>query len=63
MLPSVNGKPNFETMSFLISAIQKLVMKDVVCYIEKRVETAFGNCLQTLQNQAFEKKHRIYKEL
>lgn len=40
MLPSVNGKPDFETMSLLISAVQKLVIKDVVCYTEKRIEAA-----------------------
>lgn len=40
MLPSVNGKPDFETMSLLISAVQKLVIKDVVCYTEQRIETA-----------------------
>ena len=40
MLPSVNGKPDFETMSLLISAVQKLVIKGVVCYAEKQIAAA-----------------------
>lgn len=37
-LPTKNGKPDFETMELLISAIQKLVIKDVVLYADKKIE-------------------------
>ena len=35
MLPEENGKPDYDTMGTFISAIQKLVIKDVVLYAEK----------------------------
>ena len=35
-LPIKNQKPNYEIMETLISAIQKLVIKDVVLYMDKR---------------------------
>lgn len=35
MLPEKNGKPDYDTMGTFISAIQKLVIKDVVLYAEK----------------------------
>lgn len=40
MLPAKNGKPDFETMETLISAVQKLVIKDVVLYADKKIEAA-----------------------
>lgn len=39
-LPVKNGKPDFETMETLISAVQKLVIKDVVLYADKKIEAA-----------------------
>lgn len=38
MLPEKNGKPNYEYMETLISAVQKLVIKDVVAYADKKIE-------------------------
>ena len=38
-LPTKNGKPDFETMEIFISAIQKLVIKNVVCYTQKKHKT------------------------
>ena len=38
MLPSKDGKPDYQAMELLISAIQKLVIKDVVLYAEKKVK-------------------------
>lgn len=38
MLPSKNGKPDYESMELLISAIQKLVIKDVVLYAERKID-------------------------
>lgn len=35
-LPTKNGKPDFKTMETFISAIQKLVIKKVVCYTQKK---------------------------
>ena len=35
-LPIKNGKPDFSTMETLISAIQKLVIKDVVLYTNEK---------------------------
>lgn len=35
-LPTRNGKPDYDSMNTLISAIQKLVIKDVVQYSEKK---------------------------
>lgn len=35
-LPIKNAKPDYEIMETLISAIQKLVIKDVVLYVEKK---------------------------
>lgn len=37
MLPAKNGKPDYESMELLISAIQKLVIKDVVLYTERKI--------------------------
>ena len=37
-LPVKNGKPDFEMMETFISAIQKLVIKDVVLYSDKKIE-------------------------
>ncbi len=37
-LPSINEKVDYENMEPLISAIQKLVIKDVVLYADKRIE-------------------------
>ena len=36
-LPTKNKKPNYKTMETLISAIQKLVIKDVVLYTNKKL--------------------------
>lgn len=38
MLPSKDGKPDYESMELLISAIQKLVIKDVVLYAERKID-------------------------
>ena len=38
-LPVKDGKPDYETMETLISAIQKSVIKDVVLYADKKIET------------------------
>ncbi len=40
MLPTKNGAPDYPAMEVLISAIQKRVIKDVVCYSDKRIEAA-----------------------
>lgn len=37
-LPSRNQKPDYSTMEVLISAIQKLVIKDVVQYADKKIQ-------------------------
>jgi hypothetical protein len=37
-LPQLKGKPNYEGMKTLISAIQKLVIKDVVLYADNKIE-------------------------
>lgn len=37
-LPSQNNAPNYDYMALLISAIQKLVIKDVVLYADKKIE-------------------------
>ena len=37
MLPAKEGRPDYEAMELLISAIQKLVIKDVVCYTNQKV--------------------------
>lgn len=39
ILPSQNNQPNYKLMETLISAIQKLVIKDVVLYGNKKLET------------------------
>lgn len=38
-LPIQKNQPNYELMETLISAIQKLVIKDVVLYADKKIET------------------------
>ena len=38
-LPEKDGQPDYECMELLISAIHKLVIKDVVKYSEEKVET------------------------
>ena len=37
-LPTKDGKPDYQAMELLISAIQKLVIKDVVRYADKKIE-------------------------
>ena len=37
MLPQKNGQPDYPAMELLISAIQKLVIKDVVCYADRKI--------------------------
>ena len=37
-LPTVNNKPNYEIMETFINAIQKLVIKDVVLYADRKIE-------------------------
>jgi hypothetical protein len=39
-LPVIDNKPDYEIMSTLISAIQKLIIKDVVLYVEKKKKLA-----------------------
>lgn len=39
LLPTKDGKPDYQAMALLISAIQKLVIKDVVQYSETKVNT------------------------
>ena len=39
-LPAKDGKPDYTTMDTLISAIQKLVIKDVVLYTNQKVDAA-----------------------
>lgn len=36
MLPTKDGKPDFDSMATLISAVQKLVIRDVVIYADKK---------------------------
>lgn len=38
LLPVKNGEPAFEFMRTFISAIQKLIIKDVVLYVENKIE-------------------------
>lgn len=38
MLPEENKKPNYEYMETLISAVQKLVIKDVILYADRKIE-------------------------
>lgn len=38
ILPTKDGKPDYPAMELLISAIHKLVIKDVVCYAEKKIK-------------------------
>ena len=37
-LPTKDGKPDYDTMTALISAVQKLVIKDVVLYTDRKIE-------------------------
>ena len=37
-LPTKAGKPDYDTMATLISAVQKLVIKDVVLYADRKIE-------------------------
>ena len=39
MLPAKDGNPDYSTMGILISAVQKLVIKEVVLYANKKIET------------------------
>lgn len=38
-LPVKNGKPDYETMATIISAIHKMVIKDVVLYVQAKKES------------------------
>lgn len=39
-LPTKDGKPDYDTMTALISAVQKLVIKDVVLFADRKIEKA-----------------------
>ena len=39
MLPAKDGKPDYTTMETLLSAVQKLVIKEVVLYANQKIET------------------------
>ena len=39
-LPTKDGKPDFTTTQTLISAVQKLVIKDVVLYSDRKIAAA-----------------------
>lgn len=39
-LPTIDGNPDYDTMTILISAVQKLVIKDVVLYADRKIEKA-----------------------
>lgn len=45
-LPVLNNKPNYELIETLTSAIQKLVIKDVVLYTNSKIET-----IKSIENQ------------
>ena len=38
VLPSKDGKPDYKTMELLIAAIQKLVIKDVALYADRKIQ-------------------------
>ena len=38
MLPTKDGKTDYDAMATLISAVQKLVIKDVVLYADRKIE-------------------------
>lgn len=38
-LPTKENKPDYETMEIFISAVQKLVIKDLVLYVDKKINT------------------------
>ncbi len=40
MLPINNGQPDYKKMELIISAVQKLVIKDVVLYTDKKIKAA-----------------------
>ncbi len=44
MLPTKGGKPDYDAMATLISAIQKLAIKDVVEWKDKEIETTKSLC-------------------
>jgi len=37
-LPQKNGKPDYELMNTFVSAIKKIVVKDVVLYVQQKKE-------------------------
>jgi hypothetical protein len=42
ILPVQNNKPDYTTMETIISTIQKLVIKDVVLYVDRKVAATSG---------------------
>ena len=50
MLPTKDGKPDYPAMDLLISAVQKLIIKDVVRYAEKKTAAAKTVMAKDLQN-------------
>ena len=42
MLPVKDGKPDYDAMETFISAVQKLVIKDVVMYSDKKIAATKG---------------------
>ena len=37
IIPTSNNQPNYELMETLISAIQKLVIRDVILYADRKI--------------------------
>ena len=49
-LPTKDGKPDYDTMAILISAVQKLVIKDVVLYADKKISATKSVIQQSANN-------------
>lgn len=38
MLPTINGNPNYDIMQRIVSAVKKMVIKDVVLYTDRKID-------------------------
>lgn len=59
-LPTINNKVNYNSMANLISAIQKLVIKDVVLYAERKRD-AYNKVVNKTNNDEIPHNFKLYK--
>ncbi len=60
LLPATGNEPDYDTMSTLISAIHKIVIRDVVAYADRKI-AATKDVVTTFNHTTAQNKPRLYR--